>query len=252
MRTMAATASARIARALWARAFDERGRRAGRYGPRTRTADLEWLRRENARLARAVGQLALLNERAKDIGSTLDSTRILRTITRRARRVVRAEQSAICLIETGEPGTRTRVRVASNPEHGLRVYLQDGVVGWMGLHRETLLVDDCQRDSQFRSEAKASTIRSLLVAPLLLPPDASNAVATARGTHGLEQAGREVLHARRQAAVRYPCVPDGPSHRARPALRRRERDRRMEQGTGGGHGDSAAARPCRAAGRSGI
>ena len=48
------------------------------------------------------------------------------------------------------------------------------MVGWVGLHRETLLVDDCRHDSRFRDEAQASDVRSLLAAPLLLPPDASS------------------------------------------------------------------------------
>ena len=174
MRSIATNASVRFVRAMWSRAFDDRTRRSSPDGSQPRSADLEWLQRENARLLRAVDELVLLNELAKDIGSTPDSTRILKKITSRARRVVRAEQSAIYLIDPGEPGTETRVRVASNPENRLRVHLQDSVVGWMGLHREALLVDDCRHDSRFRDEARASDVRSLLAAPLLLPPDASS------------------------------------------------------------------------------
>ena len=123
MRSIATNASVRFVRAMWSRAFDDRTRRSSPDGSQPRSADLESLQRENARLVRAVDELVLLNELAKDIGSTPDSTRILKKITSRARRVVRAEQSAIYLIDAGEPGTKTRVRVASNPENRLRVHL---------------------------------------------------------------------------------------------------------------------------------
>ena len=90
MRSIATNASVRFVCAMWSRAFDDRTRRSSPDGSQPRSADLEWLQRENARLVRAVDELVLLNELAKDIGSTPDSTRILKKITSRARRVVRA------------------------------------------------------------------------------------------------------------------------------------------------------------------
>ena len=144
MRSIATNASLRFVRAMWLRTFDDQSRSSGLDGSWPRSADLEWLQQENARLSRAVDELVLLDELAKEIGGTPDSTRILKKITSRARRFVRAEQSAIYLIDTGDPGTKTLVRVASDPDNRLRVHLQDSVVGLMGLHRETLLVDDCR------------------------------------------------------------------------------------------------------------
>ena len=65
------------------------------------------------------------------------------------------EQNAIYLVETGEPVIKRRVRIASNSQNDLRVYLQESVVGSMGLHRETLLVDDCQRDPLTHHSSRA-------------------------------------------------------------------------------------------------
>ncbi|GIV59456.1 SpoIIE family protein phosphatase [Rhodocaloribacter litoris] len=131
-------------------------------------ARLKALQHENARLRRAVEELSLLNDLAREIGSAHGIQAIMHTIIRRSLKAVRAEQGVITLVgaETDDP-SRTLIRTsASSGEHPS--YRAEGqLLGWMHLHRKPLLINDPAGDPRFRGTAWPPGIRSILCVPLL-------------------------------------------------------------------------------------
>ncbi len=130
---------------------------------------LQALQTENQKLKRAVEELSLLNELAREIGASLDMQEIIQTIIRRSLRAVHAEQGVITLLEPEALAPmktliRTRVSSAQQPAFHLEQNLQ----GWMLFHKKALVVNDPQHDERFHGVPWEESIRSLACVPLLI------------------------------------------------------------------------------------
>ncbi len=138
--------------------------------PSTRyEAALKALQDENQRLQRAVGELALLNDLAREIGASLNSEEIMQTLIRRSLRAVHAEQGVITLIDqhaSTPMKTLVRTRVSSGGQQAF--HLEQSLQGWMLRHKQPLLLNDPAHDERFRGSAWDESIRSLVCAPLLI------------------------------------------------------------------------------------
>lgn len=130
---------------------------------------LRALERENEQLRRAVEELSMLNEVAREIGAARAPEAVMNAIVRHALQAVHAEQGVITLVDPAEavtPHTLVRRAVHSSPHRPLR--LHDGLLGWMHLHKQPLVVRDPQRDARFLGLPWDASLRSLLAVPLLV------------------------------------------------------------------------------------
>jgi sigma-B regulation protein RsbU (phosphoserine phosphatase) len=132
-------------------------------------ARLQALQAENQRLKRAVEELALLNDLAREIGASLNSQEIMQTIIRRSLRSVHAEQGVITLIDQQAltpMKTLVRTRVSSGRQQAF--HLEECLQGWMQLHKMPLVINDPAQDERFRGVTWDESVRSLLCVPLLI------------------------------------------------------------------------------------
>jgi sigma-B regulation protein RsbU (phosphoserine phosphatase) len=128
------------------------------------------LSRENARLQRAVEELAILNEISTAINSTLSMEKILDLIAQRCIRHFQAEQGAVLLLEeqTAARPFQTICRVGDVSHPRLPFRLDDQLSGWMLKNRSPLLINDLQDDRRFvTGSGDLFPVRSLLCVPLV-------------------------------------------------------------------------------------
>ena len=69
---------------------------------------VESLKQENERLNRAVYELSILNDLAREIGASVNSQDVMQTVISRSLRAVNAEQGVITLSPTGKNGKMKR------------------------------------------------------------------------------------------------------------------------------------------------
>jgi sigma-B regulation protein RsbU (phosphoserine phosphatase) len=128
------------------------------------------LSRENFRLQRAVEELAILNEIAVAINSTLALEKILDLITQRCVHHLHTEQGAVLLLEEqrAERPFQTICRVGDTSHKRLPFRLDDQLAGWMLRNRSPLLINDLGRDQRFSSGVgDIFPVHSLLCVPLV-------------------------------------------------------------------------------------
>ena len=127
------------------------------------------LTEKNKKLRRAVDELSTLNELALDIGGSVDSEEIMRTIIGRSIRSIGAEQGDITLVDEDEEDTaKTLVRsMVSSSKHSA-VHLNRNLLGWMQINKKPLKINDPEDDSRFRNVQWEESIHSLLSAPLMV------------------------------------------------------------------------------------
>ena len=122
-----------------------------------------------SRLRRAVKELSILNDLARDIGASLDSQHITNTIIRRSLRAIGAEQGVIALLDRrGDGGMETLVRTLIGPSTGQALHVQDSLLGWMQINQMPLLVNHPREDPRFPGVRWDESINSLLCVPLLV------------------------------------------------------------------------------------
>lgn len=127
------------------------------------------LSNKNKRLRRAVDELSTLNELALDIGGSVDSEEIMRTIIGRSIRSIGAEQGDITLVdENKEDSAKTLVRSMVSSKEQSPVHLNQNLLGWMQINKKPLLINDPQNDARFRNVEWEESIYSLLSAPLMV------------------------------------------------------------------------------------
>jgi len=135
----------------------------------SRLASLET---ENQRLKRAVEELGILNDLAREIAASLDSERIMSTIVKRSLGVVGADQGVITLVEREEKGddmmkTLVRTRLTSSSRYEA-FHFDKSLLGWMQINKKPLLTNEPREDTRFRGVKWEESIRSILAAPLLV------------------------------------------------------------------------------------
>ncbi|WP_249067158.1 SpoIIE family protein phosphatase [Halalkalibaculum roseum] len=131
--------------------------------------EIKQLTDKNDRLRRAVDELSTLNELALDIGGSVDSNEIMRTIIGRSIRSIGAEQGDITLVDEDRQDTaKTLVRSMVSSKSHSAVHLNRNLLGWMQINKKPLTVNDPKEDSRFQNVEWEESIHSLLSAPLMI------------------------------------------------------------------------------------
>ncbi len=131
------------------------------------------LREENGRLKRAVEELGILNDLARDIGGSLEPDEVMSTIVRRSLRTVQAEQGVITLVEQKavDESDLMRTLVRTNLTTSVKrpaYHFDKSLLGWMQLHQKPLLTNVPREDDRFRGVRWEDSIRSILSVPLMV------------------------------------------------------------------------------------
>jgi signal transduction histidine kinase len=130
---------------------------------------------ENARLHQEVQhrleELTFLNRVGRAMTSSLDLEQVLTTVMEETALVLRTEASSILLLdeESSELVFEAAVGPRSEEVKGLRLPLEQGIVGWVAREGQRLLVPDVGEDPRFYSgidEATGFVTRSVLAVPL--------------------------------------------------------------------------------------
>lgn len=123
----------------------------------------------NAALKRAVEELSVLNEMAQAVAISTDLNGMLHTIVKRSLQALNADQGVITLVdEEREEKSKTLVRVVVHSSETKQFHFNEGLLGWMLLHKKPLLVNDPNRHPQFNRIPWDEPIASLLCVPMLL------------------------------------------------------------------------------------
>jgi len=115
-------------------------------------------------------ELALLNQVARALNSTLDPDQVLVIVLEEMRRLMNATASSVWLIDTDT--NELVCRQATGPQskriHGWRLPTDQGLVGWVAQNNESLIVMDAQTDSRHVSLEQFSGLglRSIISVPL--------------------------------------------------------------------------------------
>lgn len=127
------------------------------------------LRLENLRLTRALEELSMLNELAREIGASRNADAIMDRIIRRSLRAVTAEQAVITLVskQSAEP-MKTLVRAMVTSAEHEQFHLNQNLLGWMHLNKRPLLSNSPRTDDRFRGITWDPSINSILCVPLMV------------------------------------------------------------------------------------
>jgi len=189
---------------------------------------LRALEEENRRLRRAVRELSVLNDLAREIGASLDSQHIMSTIITRSLRAVRAEQGVITLIDRhADDGMRTLVRTEAGPHGGQALHVEESLLGWMQLNKRPLLIGDPPADDRFPGVRWDETVRSILCVPLLMKSELTGAltVFNKKGTDGFNEDDQRILSI--VASQSAQVVENARLHEEEESLRRMEEELRL-------------------------
>jgi sigma-B regulation protein RsbU (phosphoserine phosphatase) len=127
------------------------------------------LKQENLRLTRALEELSMLNELAREIGASRSTDAIMDRIIRRSLRSVNAEQAVITLVsEQSQEPMKTLVRAAVTSSEHEQFHLNQNLLGWMHLNKRPLLSNSPSTDERFRGITWDPSIRSILCVPLIV------------------------------------------------------------------------------------
>jgi serine phosphatase RsbU (regulator of sigma subunit) len=130
---------------------------------------LETLREENARLTRALEELSMLNELAREIGASRDLRGIMDRIIHRSLKAAKAEQCAITMVseQSLEP-MKTLVRAMVTSAEHQQFHLTQNLLGWMHLNKKALMSNSPRTDERFRGITWDESIHSILCVPLMV------------------------------------------------------------------------------------
>ncbi len=123
---------------------------------------------ENGRLQRAVEELSLLNELAREIGASHDLPQVTKRIVHQALRAVAAEQGVLAVLDEQPEGEalRTLVRTAAGSSASPALRADDHLLGWMQLHHRPLRLAAPRTDPRFSGTPWPDTVASVLCVPL--------------------------------------------------------------------------------------
>ncbi len=148
------------------------------------------------RLRRAVKELSILNDLARDIGASLDSRHITNTIIRRSLRAIGAEQGVLALVDRrGDGAMETLVRTLVGPSTGQALHVQESLLGWMQINKKPLLVNRPREDSRFPGVRWDESVNSFLCVPLLVKSELTGVLImfNKRGTVGFNEDDQRLL-----------------------------------------------------------
>ncbi len=133
--------------------------------------DKEYLRlKENyERLKTAVNELAILNEIATTISSTIELDKIVEIIVKKCIRHFDVEQGNISLIKESEmvKPLQTMVREYDSGTGQIPFRLDQQLIGWMLTKKEPLIINDLANDQRFSSLTSDTSYNSLIAVPMM-------------------------------------------------------------------------------------
>ena len=130
---------------------------------------LEVLRQENLRLTRALEELSMLNELAREIGASRSSGAIMERIIKRSLRALSAEQAVVTLVSEQErEPMKTLVRAMVTSSEHEKFHVSQNLLGWMHLNKRPLLSNSPNTDDRFRGITWDPSIQSILCVPLMV------------------------------------------------------------------------------------
>jgi phosphoserine phosphatase RsbU/P len=131
--------------------------------------DLPRLQQRIDDLQRAVEELTVLNEIAREIGSLVDLEEVLRRIVARSADAVSAEEGVISLVDDRDNASaRTLIRSMMTGVQRGPYHINELVVGWVQQYRRPLRIDHMASDTTRRMIEADPAVRSLLSVPLLV------------------------------------------------------------------------------------
>lgn len=115
-------------------------------------------------------ELELLNRIELVFNSTLDPDQVLVNVLEEARRLLNVDACSVWLVEpAGQVVCRQATGPYSDVVRGWRLALGEGLVGWVALHGESVIVPDMESDDRHFAgvdQETGLTLRSLLSTPL--------------------------------------------------------------------------------------
>ncbi|MEJ2720532.1 MAG: SpoIIE family protein phosphatase [bacterium] len=130
---------------------------------------IEALKQENLRLTRALEELSMLNELAREIGASRNTEAIMDRIIKRSLRAVHAEQAVITMVSEQSPEPmKTLVRAMVTSAEHEQFHLSQNLLGWMHLNKKSLLSNSPRTDERFRGITWDDSIHSILCVPLMV------------------------------------------------------------------------------------
>jgi sigma-B regulation protein RsbU (phosphoserine phosphatase) len=131
---------------------------------------IEQLQAENLQLQRAVQELAIINEIATAINSTMTIEQIVQLMVQKCVKHMNVEQASVMLLEDTDisKAFHTMVRQSDSRSEVLPYRLNNQLTGWMLKNKTPLVVNDLMSDPRFvKDESVQLTISSLLSVPLI-------------------------------------------------------------------------------------
>ena len=126
------------------------------------------IKKENERLRRAVDELSILNDLALDIGGSLDTEKIMRSIISKSIRALSAEQGDITLVAEHEKNpAKTLVRSMVSSKKHSPLHLNQNLLGWMQINKKPLMINSPRVDERFMNVKWDDSIKTVLCAPLM-------------------------------------------------------------------------------------
>jgi serine phosphatase RsbU (regulator of sigma subunit) len=157
---------------------------------------LEALKQENIRLTRALEELSMLNELAREIGASRDSRAIMDRIIRRSLKAVNAEQCVITMVseQSLEP-MKTLVRAMVTSAEHEQFHLSQNLLGWMHLNKKALLSNSPRTDDRFRGVTWDESIHSILCVPLMIKSELKGVLTSynKKGQGGFTEGDQRLL-----------------------------------------------------------
>lgn len=127
------------------------------------------LKEDYERLRTAVNELAILNEIATTISSTIELDKIVEIIVKKCIRHFNVEQGNISLIKESEmvKPLQTMVREYDSATGRIPFRLDQQLIGWMLTKKEPLIINDLANDQRFSSLASETSYNSLIAVAMM-------------------------------------------------------------------------------------
>jgi sigma-B regulation protein RsbU (phosphoserine phosphatase) len=127
------------------------------------------LQDENNRLRKAVQELSVLNDLARDIGSTMSLEDVIQNVVKRSVRALRCQQGTITLVkEEAQDEMKTFIRANDSIANHEQFHLNQNILGWMMINKKPMLSNDLSTDPRFNGVKMDMGVRSVLCVPLLV------------------------------------------------------------------------------------
>lgn len=160
------------------------------------SANLQQLRTENQRLKRAVEELSVLNDLAREIGASINTKEIMDKMIKNALRAVKAEQGIVALVVKRPDDTiKTFARAMVTSSAREPLHLNQSLLGWMYINQKPLIINDLASDERFKGLKPDGSVTSVLCVPLMIKSQVRGvlAVYNKKGGAGFSQEDERLL-----------------------------------------------------------